>query len=121
EPIGERDMIQLTYEPSFSRNGSKKTTNTIDTATGNFSVIDSLLSNTFTNDYQTHRLGALYRWRMENTIVTLGGNYQYALLSGDQTFPQTSSVERTFTNFLPTLLVQHKWSASTNIRKDRFG
>lgn len=116
EPIGERDMIQLTYEPSFSRNGSNKTTNTIDTATGNFTVIDSLLSNTFTNDYQTHRLGALYRWRMENTIVTLGGNYQYALLTGDQTFPQTSAVERTFTNFLPTLLVQHKWSASTNIR-----
>ncbi|MEY3386662.1 MAG: hypothetical protein RIR53_1473 [Bacteroidota bacterium] len=116
EPIGERDMVQLSYEPSFSTNGSRRTTNALDTATATFSIVDSLLSNTFTNDYQTHRLGALYRWRMENTIITFGGNYQYALLTGDQTFPVVSGVEREFQNFLPTLLVQHKWSNSTNIR-----
>ncbi|MEN9282492.1 MAG: hypothetical protein RL594_1427 [Bacteroidota bacterium] len=116
EPIGERDMIQLTYEPSISSNASDRTTRTRDTTTGEFSRTDSLLSNTFRNDYQTHRIGGLYRWRMENTIVTFGGNYQYAVLTGDQSFPLVTAVERTFGNFLPTLLVQHKWSASTNIR-----
>ena len=116
EPIGERDMIQLTYEPSFSTNASDRTTRSLDSATGEFTRTDSLLSNTFRNDYQTHRLGALYRLRMENTIVTLGGNYQHAVLTGDQSFPLVTAVERTFGNFLPTLLVQHKWSASTNIR-----
>jgi len=116
EPVGSRDMVQLSYEPSFTTNGSRRTTNVLDSATGEFSVVDSLLSNTFANDYQTHRLGALYRWRMENTIVTFGGNYQFALLTGDQRFPVSSTVERSFQNFLPSLLVQHKWSASTNIR-----
>lgn len=116
EPIGERDMVQFSYEPSLTMNGSRRTTNALDSATGTFSLIDSLLSNTFSNDYQTHRLGALYRWRMENTIITFGGNYQYALLTGDQTFPVSSSVERSFQNFLPSVLLQHKWSASTNIR-----
>lgn len=116
EPMGERDMVQISYEPSFSMNGSRRTTNVLDSTSGTFSVVDSLLSNTFANDYQTHRLGALYRWRMENTIITFGGSYQYALLSGDQTFPLQSSVERSFQNFLPSILLQHKWSASTNIR-----
>ena len=116
EPVDERDMLQFSYEPSLSMNGSRRTTNVLDSATGSFSVVDSLLSNTFANDYQTHRLGALYRWRMENTIITFGGNYQYALLTGDQTFPLQSSVERSFQNFLPSILFQHKWSASTNIR-----
>ncbi len=116
EPMGERDMVQISYEPSFSMNGSRRTTNVLDSTSGTFSVVDTLLSNTFANDYQTHRLGALYRWRMENTIITFGGSYQYALLSGDQTFPLQSSVERTFQNFLPSILLQHKWTATTNIR-----
>ncbi|MCX6140325.1 MAG: outer membrane beta-barrel protein [Candidatus Kapabacteria bacterium] len=115
EPIGETDMLQLSYEPNYNRNTSTKTTNSPD-PTGNFTVVDTLLSNTFENTYITQRAGALYRWRMENTIVTFGGNYQYAELSGIQQFPLQGTVSRNFSNVLPTFMVQHKFSTSSNLR-----
>ncbi len=116
EPIGERDMIQLSYEPNVTRNTSTKTTNSLNTTDGTYTDLDLLLSNSFENTYQTHRLGALYRWRMDNTIVTFGGNYQYAILDGVQEFPRSSNVSRTFSNVLPTLMVQHKFSQQANLR-----
>lgn len=116
EPIGESDMIQFSYEPNITRNTSRRVTNDFDATSSQYSVLDSLLSNTFENTYQTHRAGALYRWRMENTIVTMGGNYQYALLTGDQLFPRTDNISRTFQNVLPTLMIQHKFSQQSNIR-----
>ena len=70
EPVGQRDMIQFSYEPSFTDNTSRKTTRSLDSTTNSFSLVDSLLSNDFTNSYNTHRAGALYRMRGDNTIIT---------------------------------------------------
>ncbi len=116
EPIGETDMIQFSYEPNFTRSTSTKSTNNYDSLSRGFTQLDTTLSNTFENTYQTHRAGALYRWRMENTIVTVGGNYQYALLSGVQQFPLQGSLLRSFSNALPTFMLQHKFSTSSNLR-----
>lgn len=116
EPIGETDMLQISYEPNYTRNTSTKTTNSLDPSSGEFTQLDTILSNTYENTYQTHRAGALYRLRMENTIITAGGNYQYAVLEGIQQFPQQGDVSRTFTNVLPTLMIQHKFSQQSNLR-----
>lgn len=116
EPMGEQDLLQLSYEPSITQNSSTLTTNTLDPILGGFTVVDTLLSNAFDNTYQTHRAGALYRLRMESTIVTLGSTYQHAILTGNQTFPSGNDVGRTFDNILPTLMVQHKFSQSSNLR-----
>ncbi|MBM4179243.1 MAG: TonB-dependent receptor [Ignavibacteria bacterium] len=116
EPVGQRDMIQFSYEPSFSENDSRKTTRSLDTVTNTYALVDSLLSNNFVNGYSTQRAGALYRMRGDNTIITFGGSYQYALLSGEQTFPLSLRVERTFQDFLPSFMWQQKFSAASNIR-----
>lgn len=116
EPIGETDMIQFSYEPNYSRNTSRKATNSFDSLTGNFSTVDTILTNTFENTYVTHRAGALYRWRMDQTIVTFGGNFQLAELEGIQQFPLQNTISRTFANVLPTLMLQHKFSQQSNLR-----
>jgi hypothetical protein len=116
EPVGQRDMIQFSYEPSFTDNTSRKTTRSLDSTTNAFTAVDSLLSNNFTNSYNTQRAGALYRMRGDNTIITFGGNYQHAQLIGEQTFPQSSKVERTFQNFLPSFMWQQKFSQASNLR-----
>jgi hypothetical protein len=116
EPVGERDMIQVSYEPSFTDNTSRRTTLNLDTATNTLAKLDSLLSNSFNNGYSTQRIGALYRMRGDNTIITFGGNYQHAQLTGEQIFPQTFRVERTFQNFLPSLMWQQKFSQASNLR-----
>jgi len=116
EPIGETDMIQFSYEPNYSRNTSRKTTNSFDSLTNGFTSVDTILSNTFENTYITQRAGALYRWRMEQTIVTLGGNFQLAELEGIQQFPLQNTISRTFSNVLPTLMIQHKFNQQSNLR-----
>lgn len=116
EPIGERDMIQLSYEPSFTDNSSRKATRNLDSASNNFTQLDSILSSNFSNGYSTHKIGALYRLRGESTILTFGGNFQHAALTGEQLFPSTFRVERTFENFLPTVMIQQKYSAASNLR-----
>lgn len=116
EPVGGRDMVQISYEPSFTENTSRRMTRNLDSVSGSFTQVDSLLSNSFTNGYSTQRLGALYRMRGDNTIITFGGSYQYAQLSGEQTYPLSNRVERTFQNFLPSLMWQQKFSQASNLR-----
>ena len=116
EPVGDRDMIQVSYEPSFADNTSRRTTLNLDSTTNTLAKLDSLLSNSFNNGYSTQRVGALYRMRGDNTIITFGGNYQLAQLTGEQTFPQSFRVERTFQNFLPSLMWQQKFSQASNLR-----
>lgn len=116
EPIGKTDMFQLSYSPSFTNNTSDKKTFGFDNATGGYTSLFPTLSNVFDNKYNSHRGTALYRFRDESTIVTFGGTYQYALLTGTQSFPSNQNVERTFSNFLPQLMWQQQFTKTNSLR-----
>jgi len=49
-------------------------------------------------------------------MFSAGLSYQYADLNGDQIFPYTASVNRTFDNLLPNLMLRKKLSPKSSIR-----
>lgn len=116
EPVGERGQIQVNYRPSFSTDDADRRANLLDITTGQYTILEPALSNTFTNDVTQHRAGVSYRLRAERAFVTVGLNAQRELLSGQQTFPTSATVNRTFETLLPQLTLQYGDRRTNNIR-----
>lgn len=120
EPIGKKGQLQLSYNPQHTASRNNKETFNYDEQTADFTNPDELLTNKFTNTYQTQRSGITYRYNTEKANFMIGANYQYALLQGQQELPAlpppSDRIERTFNNVLPTAMFQYKFSKSTNMR-----
>lgn len=116
QPMRSSDMIQLSYSPSFTKNTSDKKTFGFDDGSNQYSILDPALSSVFDNNYNTHRGTGLYRFREDNTIITFGGSYQFATLTGAQSFPTAQDVNRTFSNFLPQLMWQQQFTKTNSLR-----
>ncbi|MES2477539.1 MAG: outer membrane beta-barrel protein [Bacteroidota bacterium] len=115
EPINEKTQIQLNYNPSITFSESEK--NTYNRAkTGEYTSLDSNLSNQFSNEYQTQRAGAGIRFSdvKINFNATLNG--QLATLNGTQSFPNQLNITRNFSNILPQASFNYKFSKTENIR-----
>jgi uncharacterized membrane protein YgcG len=112
EPLGKRGQLQLTYNPSFTDGFTEKNTYNINGKTS----LDTLLSNTFASQYVSQRLGSSYRLQGKLWQVSAGVFFQNATLSGDQSFPRTFEVRKTFTNLLPNVQVNFRPTRQQNLR-----
>ncbi len=116
EPIGKSSQLQFTYNPSYSQSNSEKITNGKDENTGEYTDVNTILSNRFDNETTTQRGGLSYRVRMKNTNFNVGLNYQNVLLSSLQSFPNTLTVEQSFNNLLPNAMFEYRPSRTENFR-----
>ncbi|MCU0390727.1 MAG: outer membrane beta-barrel protein [Thermoflexibacter sp.] len=117
EPLTRRSILQLEYNLSYSNNYSDRKTNRFNQLSQEFGILDTLLSNTFDNDYITHRGGASYRLNQSRRMqLTAGFAYQNSELIGKQVFPRNNLTERTFNNLLPNLNFRYFFSIHKNIR-----
>jgi len=115
EPLSEKSFLSLNYQPSFTENISEKQTFNADN-TEQYSLLDTLLSNEFRNEYFSQKVGLSYRYRSEKMHINIGGAYQNALLSGNQIFPVQTDISRTFENFLPNASFRYNFSKSKSFR-----
>jgi hypothetical protein len=116
EPIGGVSLLQLNYSPSYSYSESDNRKFDLDPLTREYTTPDLSLSNTYhnTNIAQNGGLGYLLRW----SGFTMNANlsYQQSTLRGDQIYPVSSSVDRVFYNFLPSLNLNYTISDHSNLR-----
>lgn len=116
EPIGKRGMLQLNYNPQISKSSSSKETATPDAQSGEFTVVDSLLSNNFETTITTQRAGASYRVNSEKVEIMVGADGQQVTLEGNQSFPYLSQVNKTWNNILPTAMFRYRFSKMADWR-----
>jgi hypothetical protein len=116
EPAGKSGMIQLSYEPSYTWNKADKETFNRDTLSQTYSLLDTLLSNKYDNDYMTHKGTASYRLKGKQYNFMVGVAGQYALLTGANTFPFPYSTHRAFINVLPNAMLNYKFQNNSNLR-----
>lgn len=116
EPIGKKGQLQINYNPSFSKNKADQQTFQYNDGQGKYSSFDTSLSNKYDNDYTAQRGGISYRIGDRDNMFSVGAAYQYATLEGDQVFPATTHISKTFTNILPELMWRKKLSAKSNLR-----
>ncbi|MEO7175104.1 MAG: TonB-dependent receptor [Saprospiraceae bacterium] len=116
EPIGKISQIQLNYNPSYNHSKSEKYTYNYNASDALYSDLDSLLSNTFTNDYAVQKGGLTYRIRGKKFNANAGINAQEATLMNEQSFPTQLVFERSFKSWLPNAQFTYNFSKTSNLR-----
>jgi len=115
EPVGKQGQLQLNYNLSFTKNKADQQTFQFDQIGKKYSLFDTSLSNKFDNTYNTQNAGVSYQVGNRDQQFSVGLNYQHSKLFSDQTFPQLTSVNKTFSNILPNLRLRKKLSAKSSI------
>lgn len=116
EPVGKKGQLQINYSPSFSKNDANQQTFQYNDGLGKYSLFDTSLSNKYDNNYTTQRGGISYRIGDRDNMFSIGTSFQHARLDGDQVFPETANISKTFTNLLPEIMWRKKLSAKSNLR-----
>ena len=116
EPIGQRGMIMFNYSPSISWSDADKLTNNFNATSQVYDILDTSLSNVFESTTVRHRAGVNYMKRTTQGVLTFGIDAQTEQLTGDQTFPQTFAVEKTFKTLLPRAMYMMRFSRTNNLR-----
>ena len=115
EPVGKKAQLQFNYNPSFTKNKADQETYLYDQVGDKYSLFDTSLSNKFNNNYNTQNAGISYRLGDRNNQFSIGANYQYSRLFSDQQFPLITSIDKSFSNFLPNLRFRKKISIRSSL------
>lgn len=116
EPVGKKGQLLFSYSPSTTKSNTDKQTNNYDEAANDFTLQDSALTNKYENTYYTHKAGISYRYNGKKASIIFGNDFQYAILSGDQTFPVESTVDKSFYNVLPNATFNYKFDQGKNLK-----
>ncbi len=108
EPTDVDAMMELTYNPSFTRNTASKNTYNYDPVTGGYTSLDLPLSNVYADNYITQQLGIGYRWHGSGFNLMANLAYQFAELQGNDSTTSNISIDRRFSSFLPNALLMYR-------------
>ncbi|MFH6984904.1 outer membrane beta-barrel protein [Marinoscillum luteum] len=114
ERIGDASMLELGYAAGITYNDSNKETFGLDIEQN--AQLDTTLSSVFESQYQTHQWSTGYMYRKSSMMLRAGLAYEYALLSGQSTFPTSEDLGRSFQNVLPSVMLRYEFDDSKNIR-----
>ncbi|PSK94963.1 outer membrane beta-barrel protein [Taibaiella chishuiensis] len=116
EPLSRKSFMQVQYGLRYQESESDKRTYNFSQQTGDYTLPDTLLSNTFTTDYLTHRGGLTYRYMDTAFNFNIGVDFQYATLNNDRVLPYTNNLQRSFNNILPSARFQYNFDKKKNLR-----
>jgi hypothetical protein len=116
EPAGTNGMIQINYTPSCTWNKSDQETDTLDHTSNRFALLDTILSDKYSNTYFTQRAGVSYRYRNTSLNFSLGANGQEAILDGTNVFPYSYATVRTFYSVLPNAMLIYRFKNKSTLR-----
>ena len=116
EPLSKMIQLQLSYNVSLSNSDSKSETYHFTDSERGYSRLDTLLSNTFDNQYLTHRAGVSLRGNKKKVMGAVGLDLQSAGLYSQQLFPRRNEVDQTFNNLLPNAYFMFRPTQSKNLR-----
>lgn len=116
EPITTNTTSEFYYAPSYTFSDADKRTSQYDNFTNSYSILDTLLSNVFTNKTIQNQVGTNFRYKKNKTIFQLGGSYQNSSLLNAQQFPIDTNVNLSFNNILPSAMFKYEFSKKKALR-----
>ncbi len=116
EPITFNSQLQLTYNALYSKTTADMRTYNFNAMRQQYSDFDTLLSNTYENEYITQSAGMGYRIRGDGLNAMAGFSVQSAELKNDQTFPLAGNLSKSFIDYLPNALLSLALGAHENLR-----
>jgi len=116
EPLGRTNQFELSYDASYNQSNSDKRTLNLNPALQQYTILDTTLSNKFNSDYLTNEGELSFRHHSRQVMAMAGLSYQRSDLSGNQVYPGTFKLSRSFINLLPHAVLRIRFSESTNFR-----
>lgn len=118
EPVGKFGRIEFQHERGNRFDDSDQRLYDFSELTGDYNNLNVGLSNTFKSDYLTEETEIGYQFRNDKLRFQIEGQYQTAKLQNNQVFPTELRLDRNFTNILPALRFEYKFSKTNNIELD---
>ncbi|MDW7695177.1 TonB-dependent receptor [Flammeovirgaceae bacterium SG7u.111] len=116
EPITKSGMLQLSYDVRYNNSESDRRTFAYLADDGEYSELDTALSNVFESEYTTHQVSTGYMHREGKSMFMVRAGYQMATLENSQQFPAEDQVKITYNNILPMAMYMYRVSRQKNLR-----
>ncbi len=114
EPLSKRWTAIIDYYSRYNSNQQKKETNDFDASTNEYSLLNSNLTNDFTTNRFTNRLGLFFNLKFFKHKLKIGA-YQRNV-SIDNIDINDSTIKQNIFNFLPQFNYNYKFSNSQRLR-----
>ncbi len=115
EPIGKKGMIEISYSPGLQISRADQMANGFDGT--DYTIFIPNNSNKFDNEIITNNAGINYRLgQSRDNQLSFGVDYQNSQLRSERIYPNQSSVDQQFNNFLPNLRWMKKIGNYSNFR-----
>lgn len=116
EPLGQKTQLMTSYDIGYTYSDIDKRTNAYQKATQQYTLLDTSLSNVYESDYLTQRLGLGLRLKGEKYNGMLNLMYQNSTLKGDETFPVSFNLRKSYNNVLPMMMLNFKFNQANSLR-----
>ncbi|MCS6808613.1 MAG: outer membrane beta-barrel protein [Bacteroidota bacterium] len=117
EPLHDKGSLQASYNLNWTASVSDRQVFDFNATEGAYTDKNILLSNVFSSSYITHRPGITYRYAFATEAnVSVGVEYQAALLNVAQQEPQRFSAFAPFHNILPNASLTVRFGRTGNLR-----
>lgn len=115
EPISQKSYLQLRYGLGYQTGESNKYTHNYSPLTGEYSLLDTSLTNVFNTDYLTNSLGLAYRVTAGKLNAAIGVNAQNAQLQSDRQLPVDNHLARNYNNVLPYASLRYRFNPTNDL------
>lgn len=116
EPLSRKSFLQVQYGLNYQESESDKRTYNYSPFTQAYTDPDTLLSNTFTTNYLTHKGGLTFRFMDSSFNFNIGVDFQHAGLDNERLLPYQGTLNRSFNNVLPSARLQYNFDKKKNLR-----
>lgn len=107
EPLTKKVKVEFSYEFSYHLNTQKK--ETFKNQYGEYTQVDSFLSNDFKNTRNIHRIGGQFIYEVKKQRLTVGGKFRYFSMSSENVQSNTT-LKQELQHILPQLDYSYKFS-----------
>lgn len=104
EPVGKNKVLEFNYAYTNNANTSDKRTYDFNSLSGNYDIVNTLLTNSFENTFSANRFGTNFRVQEKKYNFQLGLGVQRATLTSNSYRALTgkdSVTQQSYTNFFP--------------------
>lgn len=107
EPIVDNVQLSANYKFSYSNSDADKKTYESDGMTDLGEQLIDQMSSVYQTDYLTHAAGLGLRWNLDKWRFTLGADFQWASLDGDQSYPVADNISHSYFSVLPSAMIRY--------------
>ena len=115
EKVGDSALLQVEYIIGNQIHDSDRRTFDLDTESERYTQLNVPLSSTFESDYLSQRIGPSYQYRSDKARLQVDAKYQFSSLKSKTVYPEDLQIKRNFSNFLPSVELEYKFSDSRSL------